>query len=110
MKLISKIRSCLKRNKIFFETVAAVLLSGMAIIVSSVQVDIGKTQNELAQFQMNLSTDPILIIEPTTQVQSTDGTFNLTVKNIGFNDVSDIREYTTHFTLKGRIKGGGGYF
>jgi hypothetical protein len=112
VKLINKIRSCLKRNKIFFETVAAVLLSGMAIIVSCVQVDIRKMQNELARLQTKLSTDPILIIEPATQLQKNGGAFNLTIENIGNNDVFDIREYITHYILhtKGTDKGCGGYF
>jgi len=48
-------RTWLRRNKIFFETIAAVLLSAMAIIVSYVQVGIAKKQMQLAEIQTKIA-------------------------------------------------------
>lgn len=52
---ITVIRNWLNRNKIFFETVAVVLLSVMAIIISYVQVDIARKQTELIEIQTEIA-------------------------------------------------------
>lgn len=49
---ISKARSWLEMNKIFFETIAATLLSVMAIIVSVQQTSLSRIQTKISQRQL----------------------------------------------------------
>src|SRR5437879_4201252 len=48
-------RQSLKRNKVFFETLAATLLSLMAIVVSIVQIFLAVKQNKLTQTQTEIA-------------------------------------------------------
>lgn len=90
MKILENIRNCLKRNKIFFETIAAILLSVMAIIVSV-------SQNTIAKKQITLSETPIISIEPPENVKGKIGEFKLFLKNISLADLYDIRIYEDYF-------------
>lgn len=47
-RAVDKLRRCFKANKIFFETLAACLLSFMAIVVSLLQVIQNRSQNQFA--------------------------------------------------------------
>ncbi len=49
------IRDWLAKNKIFFETITAVLLSFMAILVSLIQTCSGSKQTELVKIQTDLA-------------------------------------------------------
>lgn len=49
------IRTWLSRNKVFFETIAASLLSLMAIIISAVQINISRQQTQLAELQTRIA-------------------------------------------------------
>lgn len=49
------LRNWLTRNKIFFETIAATFLTGMAIIVSWQQTRLAKQQNQLIAQQTRLA-------------------------------------------------------
>ena len=90
MQILENIRNCLKRNKIFFETIAAILLSVMAIIVSV-------SQNTIAKKQITLSETPIISIEPPENVKGKIGEFKLFLKNISLADLYDIRIYEDYF-------------
>ncbi|HHT9137787.1 MAG TPA: hypothetical protein ACFYEK_11175 [Candidatus Wunengus sp. YC60] len=48
-------KNWLEKNKIFFETIAAFLLSAMAIIISVVQIFIGFKQTKLAKIQTQIA-------------------------------------------------------
>ena len=85
-----KIREWLEKNKIFFETFAAVLLGVMAILVSFSQCKISK--NQLA-----LSVEPQLSIEPSEMVKGSIGEFELTIKNPSLAEIYDIRIYEDYF-------------
>ena len=56
---IQRCRACLKRNKIFFETAAALLLTIMAITVSIAQYYLSRDSNKLAIIQTNISRQSI---------------------------------------------------
>ena len=68
---ISKLRNWLNSNKIFFETIAAFLLSLMAIIISIYQVIIGTDQTKLLQAQTDYNKRQIEIIEKKEKVEKT---------------------------------------
>ena len=53
--MVDKIRNWLTKNKIFFETIAAALLSLMAIIISIVQITIAYKQTELTEEQAQMT-------------------------------------------------------
>ncbi|MFC2092467.1 hypothetical protein ACFLSV_01080 [Bacteroidota bacterium] len=85
-----KIREWLEKNKIFFETVTAVLLALMAISVSYFQCNISK--NQLA-----ISVEPRLLIEPSEIVKGSIGEFELTIKNPSLAEIYDVRIYEDYF-------------
>lgn len=68
---INRLRDWLDRNKIFFETIAAFLLSSMAIIISIYQVKIGDDQTKLLQAQTDYNKRQIEIIEKNEKVEKT---------------------------------------
>lgn len=69
--MVNKLREWLKFNKIFFETIAALLLSLMAIIISIYQINIGKDQTKLLEVQTELSNRQMEIIEQNKKVEHT---------------------------------------
>jgi hypothetical protein len=70
-KMMNNLRDWLNRNKIFFETIAAFLLSLMAILISFYQVKIGSDQTELLQAQTQYNKRQIEIIESKEKVEKT---------------------------------------
>ena len=68
---ISRLRNWLDNNKIFFETLAAFLLSSMAIIISIYQIIIGNDQTKLLQAQTDYNKRQIEIIEKKEKVEKT---------------------------------------
>jgi len=69
--MVNKLREWLKFNKIFFETIAALLLSLMAIIISIYQINIGEDQTKLLELQTELSNRQMEIIEKKERVEHT---------------------------------------
>jgi hypothetical protein len=59
----TKLREFLTRNKIFFETVAAFLLSAMAILLSYLQWHVTNNQTDLIKIQTNLSKSQTQVVE-----------------------------------------------
>lgn len=57
---VNLVRQWLTGNKIFFETIAAFLLSAMAIIVSLVQLDIASKQTQMLDLQTKIALQQIL--------------------------------------------------
>jgi hypothetical protein len=70
-KVVNKIRDWLNRNKIFFETIAAFLLSLMAVIISFYQVKIGEDQTKLLHAQTEYNKRQIEITERKEKVEKT---------------------------------------
>lgn len=68
---INKLRNWLNRNKIFFETIAAFLLSLMAIIISIYQVKIGTDQTKLLKAQTEYNRRQMEILEKKEKVEKT---------------------------------------
>ncbi|MBE0570859.1 MAG: hypothetical protein IH618_04875 [Ignavibacteriaceae bacterium] len=68
---MNKIRDWLNHNKIFFETIAAFLLSSMAVIISFYQVKIGDEQTKLLQAQTEYNRRQIEITEKKEKVEKT---------------------------------------
>jgi hypothetical protein len=87
-----KTRNWLKKNKIFFETIAAVLLSFMAILVSC-------SQSEIAKNQLILSENPIILVEPSGIVKGSTGEFKLFIENISLTELYNIRIYEDYFAV-----------
>ena len=79
----------IRRNKIYFETAAATLLSAMAILVSIAQLSVSSKQNELAKAQLRVAKAtiaPIISIKASLESDTDNthtGTRTLTIKNIG---------------------------
>ena len=69
--MVNKIRDWLNRNKIFFETIAAFLLSLMAVIISFYQINIGDDQTKLLQAQTEYNKRQIEIIEKNEKIEKT---------------------------------------
>jgi len=91
LSLCVRIRTWLKTNKIFFETVAAALLSIMAWQVSC-------TQAKIAKNQLILSTNPRILIElPKYGMGSSPGELKMFIKNVGLSELYDIRVYEDYF-------------
>ncbi|MCX5678935.1 MAG: hypothetical protein NTY76_07535 [Candidatus Omnitrophica bacterium] len=93
-----KTRDWLEKNKIFFETVAAIALSLMALLVSC-------TQSEIARNQLVLSGNPIILIEPSDTVKGSIGEFKISVKNISMAELYDIRIYEDYFVTMAQENG-----
>ncbi len=85
-----KTRDWLQKNKIFFETFAAISLSIMALLVSS-------SQYKIAKSQLILSESPKILIEPSNEVKGSIGEFELFLKNLSLADLYDIRIYEDYF-------------
>lgn len=58
--MIGRMRSFLEQNKLFFETVAATLLSLMALIVSIAQIVIAVKQTNLTEIQAIVAREQVL--------------------------------------------------
>lgn len=86
----SKIKDFLKENKIYFETIAVILLSIMALIVSSSQL-------KIAKHQLLLSEDPILICYPPQKGNDTPGKINITIENPSMSDLYEIKIFEDYF-------------
>lgn len=69
--MVNKIRTWLSINKIFFETIAASLLSLMAIIISFYQVKIGNDQTTLLNTQTEYNKRQIEILEKNEMIKKT---------------------------------------
>ena len=69
--MINKLRDWLIRNKIFFETIAAFLLSFMAVVISIYQVKIGDEQTKLLKAQTEYNKRQIEITEKNEKVEKT---------------------------------------
>lgn len=65
------IRKWLKKNKIFFETIAATLLSIMALIVSCSQNKIAEKQTKLAEIQTEIAKDQLAQQKKLARIQQT---------------------------------------
>ena len=89
-----KTREWLNKNKIFFETITAILLSLMAIFVSIAQLGVAKNQ-------LILSADPVVLVEPSSIVRNSSGQFRLFINNKGLAELYNIRLYYDYFvTMK----------
>lgn len=93
-----KTRDWLEKNKIFFETVAAISLSIMALLISC-------TQSEIARNQLILSENPRILIEPSEVVKGSIGEFKLFVRNVSLAELYDIRIYEDYFVTMAQEDG-----
>lgn len=91
-------RDWLEKNKIFFETIAAISLSFMALFISC-------KQSEIAKNQLVLSEDPRIVIEPSDVVKGSKGVFELFVKNVSLAELYDIRIYEDYFVTESQENG-----
>ncbi|MBL7131433.1 MAG: hypothetical protein ISS45_08555 [Candidatus Omnitrophica bacterium] len=85
-----KTRDWLEKNKIFFETFAAISLSIMALLLSC-------TQSKIARHQLILSENPRILIEPSETVKGSIGEFELSIRNPSLAELYDIRIYEDYF-------------
>lgn len=73
------VRGWLKRNKIFFETLATPTLAGAAIVISLVQLNESQQQNQIIELQAKIAEAhelPVFEFKPTASGQ-------LTIENVG---------------------------
>jgi len=91
---IKEIHNFLERNKIFFETITATLLSFMAFMVSFNSCNI-------ASSQLALSQEPaIRFVQEKTVAGNDVASFMLSLKNTGLSDISDIEIYDDYFVAQ----------
>ena len=108
---VNTIRRWLTENKIFFETIAASLLSVMAIIVSLVQLDIASKQTQLLNLQTKIALQQILPQFVIKAVQILDETGyasddRLIIKNVG-GIVKELKsEHAVFFEVEIYFRGG----
>ena len=57
---MTKLRTWLENNKVFFETIAAILISLMALLVSWSQLNASRVQNNLARLQTRISEQSVM--------------------------------------------------
>jgi len=97
---IQNARNCLKRNKIFFETITPTLLSSAALIASSAALIISLWANNIASNQLALSQEPAIRIVPEKMVKGNDeASFDLSLKNAGLSNIVDIEIYEDYFVV-----------
>ena len=90
---IAKLRQFLKRNKIFLDTITALLLSSMAIALTVVQVGISRNQ-------LILSVDPVLWVEPSRTVSGAVGDIKIEISNLGIAELYEIEVYESYFVTQ----------
>ena len=79
-----KLRKWLERNKVFFETAAATLLSAMALVISISQICISIKQNDMIRIQTQIAEKELRIVQRQDNVQQAVGWIEIrnTVLNI----------------------------
>lgn len=97
---LNKIKTYLENNKIFFETIAALLISIMAIIVSISQCSISKSQTELLKVQTDISKNMYLSsLEPDIRIRFHENksadSYDVIIKNLGMQLVYELRIKTS---------------
>lgn len=83
--LLAKSRSWLEEHKIFFETIAATLISIMAVIVSYQQIKTSEKQNLILEQQTDINKKQFNLMS--TQTVFARHQLNLTQKQISMNDL-----------------------
>ena len=90
-------RKWLKNNKIFFETIIPVFVTGIALIVSFVALNVSFAGRRIAETQLILAATPIISIEPSENVKGEVGVFGLSIKNLSLVELQGIGIYEDYF-------------
>jgi hypothetical protein len=100
-----QVRKWLEANKIWFETVAAALISIMAIIVAIAQLSVMEKQSLIAERQFQSGIDPLISIELVDLGVGKNGVYNLKIINNGALDIADVAKYENYLTCPYEQKG-----
>jgi hypothetical protein len=100
-----QVRKWLEENKIWFETVAAALISIMAIIVAFAQLSVMEKQSLIAERQFQSGIDPSISIELMDIGMGKNGIYNLKIKNNGALDICDVAIYENYLNCPFEQKG-----
>ena len=84
-----KLKKYLLSNEIYFKTIASVLLSIMAIVISIAQVSISIKQNKILKDNYFINIEPN--IDATFQLDITTRTYSLVITNNGINRISNLK-------------------
>ncbi|MBU3946778.1 MAG: hypothetical protein KJ826_00965 [Proteobacteria bacterium] len=95
---LARIKNCLEINKIWFETIAAVLISSMAIIVSIAQWSVMEKQALIAERQYQSEIDPVISIGVENLGMGENGVYKLKISNIGALDICNVQIYEFYLT------------
>jgi len=98
-------RKWLERNKVWFETIAAALISIMAIIVAVAQWSVMEKQSLIAERQYQSGIDPIISIQLENLGLGENGIYNLKIVNNGVIDICDVAIYENYLTCPFEQKG-----
>jgi hypothetical protein len=93
---IENFREWLTKYEIFFKTLAAILLSGMAVFISYAQYQVMQIQSDIAAKQYQTSIDPEILIEPRTAELAKNGLSSITIINDGDIDIIDLELWVTY--------------
>jgi hypothetical protein len=102
---LAKIKKCLETNKIWFETIAAALISIMAIIVSIAQLSVMEKQSLIAERLYQSGIDPVISIEVEGIGVGENGVYKLKIKNNGVLDICNVEIYENYLTCPFRQEG-----
>lgn len=99
-----KSKKWLETNRVWFETITALLLSLMAIVVGFTQCSIMNKQTEIAHMQYQSGIDPSIFVELIDMGVGKNGVYQLKIINNGTLDISDISIYENYLHCNKRKK------
>ena len=102
---LARIKNSLETNKIWFETIAAALISIMAIIVSFAQLSVMEKQSLIAERQYQSEIDPVITIGLENLGLGENGVYKLKIANIGALDICNVQIYEYYLTCPCEIQG-----
>lgn len=100
-----RIRKWLETNKVWFETIAAALISMMAIIVAIAQWSVMEKQSVIAERQYQAGIDPIISIEIEDLGVGKNGVYKLKIINSGVLDICNVEIYENYLTCPFKQEG-----
>jgi hypothetical protein len=100
-----RIRKCLETNKIWFDTIAAALISIMAIIVAVAQLSVMEKQSLIAERQYQSGINPVISIEMEDLGVGENGVYKLKIINNGVLDICNVEIYEIYLTCPYEQKG-----
>lgn len=102
-----RIRPWLEANKVFFETIAAVLLSGMAIVIAIMQTSVATKQTELMELQTRVAEVQILPrfeVHSYTSTEDAPATFVVSNRGASIDDL--VMDYACFVMVDSKSKSG----